>query len=176
MSYTLSKRSRDNLEGVNPALVAVVKLALKLTKQDFMVIEGLRSKARQRELYDKGASRTLKSKHLTGDAVDLSVWPVDWDDIEGYKEVGRAMLAASKALGFEIRWGADWDGDGLHTDHGFLDWVHFEVKNERDRKYNYKDTGRMGEDHKHVQGFLHTDSSGRVMVGVPPVRTILRST
>lgn len=149
MSFVLSQRSLKNLQGVNPDLVAVVKRAIEITEADFMVIEGLRSKERQRHLFHTGASKTLNSRHLTGDAVDLAWWrdgAISWDtgslrgyydlesvleynsdDYTGYQEIGVSMLAAARELGIPLRWGADWDSDGKHTDHSFLDFVHFEI-------------------------------------------------
>lgn len=149
MSFHLSKRSLKNLEGVHPDLVAVVKKAIEITDEDFMVIEGLRTRERQKELFNSGKSKTMNSRHLTGHAVDLAWWKdggIRWNtnnlqpyydldsvaqyddgDYEGYQEIGTSMLAAGAFLGVPIRWGADWDSDGRHDDHKFLDWVHFEL-------------------------------------------------
>ena len=62
--FKLSKRSLSRLEGVNEQLVEVVKEAITLTKIDFGVTEGLRTLEKQKELVAKGASKTMKSKHL----------------------------------------------------------------------------------------------------------------
>ena len=69
--YTLSQRSQKNLEGVDQDLVRVVNLALTFSEYDFVVIEGVRSLARQKELMKEGKSKTLNSRHLTGHAVDI---------------------------------------------------------------------------------------------------------
>ena len=69
--YKLSKKSYDNLVGVHQDLVNCVTLAIQVSTTDFMVNEGVRSIERQRQLVAKGASRTMNSKHLTGNAVDL---------------------------------------------------------------------------------------------------------
>ena len=66
MPHTLSAVSQRRLQGVHPDLVKVVELAITLTTQDFRVIEGLRTHERQAHLVRKGASRTMKSRHLTG--------------------------------------------------------------------------------------------------------------
>jgi len=71
MAFKLSQRSLDRLDGVKPQLVELVKRAIEITTIDFGVIEGLRSEERQKELVAKGASKTMKSKHLDGNAVDL---------------------------------------------------------------------------------------------------------
>ena len=74
MSFTLSKKSLKKLNGVNDSLERCVKKAIELTKVDFGVICGLRTLAEQQALVDKGASQTLKSKHLDGLAVDLMAY------------------------------------------------------------------------------------------------------
>ena len=82
MLKTLNKKSIDRLSGVHPDLVAVVQLAIQLSDIDFQVIEGVRSKARQLQLVEAGASKTLNSRHLTGHAVDLCALindSVRWD-------------------------------------------------------------------------------------------------
>ena len=50
MAYQLGKRSLQNLSGVHPDMVAVVKRAIEITEKDFTVIEGIRNINRQREL------------------------------------------------------------------------------------------------------------------------------
>ena len=82
MAFKLSQRSLDRLEGVDDALVAVVTTAIEYTKVDFGVIEGLRTIERQQELVDRGASKTMRSKHLNGLAVDLVAYigpRVSWE-------------------------------------------------------------------------------------------------
>src|SRR5690606_32932327 len=82
MGYALSKRSLARLEGVHPRLVALVQEAIALSPVDFMVTEGLRTSQRQAALVRAGASRTLKSRHLTGHAVDVAALidgQVRWD-------------------------------------------------------------------------------------------------
>ena len=82
MTYTLSKKSRDRLAGVHPDLVKVVERALEITETDFAVLEGVRPKTRQEQLVKSGASQTMRSRHLTGHAVDLGAYvagSVRWD-------------------------------------------------------------------------------------------------
>ena len=64
MAYNLSSRSKSRLEGVEEDLVKVVERAIELTEVDFGVIQGLRTMEEQKALVDKGASKTMKSKHL----------------------------------------------------------------------------------------------------------------
>ncbi|AEP08879.1 M15 family metallopeptidase [Micavibrio aeruginosavorus] len=120
MTYTLSKRSLDNLKGVHPDLVAVVHRAIQLTPVDFAVIEGLRSVSRQKELVAAGASKTMNSRHLTGHAVDLAAYVngIRWD-WPLYDAIAVAVKAAAKELGVAIVWGGDWTT--------FKDGPHFEL-------------------------------------------------
>ncbi len=110
MTFKLSQRSLDNLNGVDPKLVAVVKRAIELTKVDFGVIEGLRTQERQRELVDKGASQTMASKHVEGKAVDLMAYigsRASWE-LNLYDDIADAVKAAAIELDVPVRWGAAW--------------------------------------------------------------------
>lgn len=119
MPYTLGTRSLQSLSGVHPDLVAVVKRAIEITEQDFTVIEGIRSINRQRELVKKGASTTMNSRHITGHAVDMVPWPLDWNDLERFEIMSEAMKAAAEELEIPIVWGGDWKS--------FYDAPHFEL-------------------------------------------------
>lgn len=115
MSYKLGTRSLQKLSGVHPDLVAVVKLAISKTTQDFTVLEGIRHINRQRELYKAGKSTTMNSRHLTGHAVDLAPWPISWE-WEGFYPIADAMKEAAEELDVELEWGGDWKSfpDGPH--------------------------------------------------------------
>ena len=123
MSYKLSRRSLDKLEGVDEQLVAVVNMAITLTKIDFGVIQGMRTVEQQKELVAKGASQTMKSKHLEGRAVDLMAYingRGSWE-LNVYDEVADAMKEAAKALGVKIRWGAAWHIDDIASYEGTME-------------------------------------------------------
>jgi len=110
MTFKLSQRSLDKLEGVDERLVAVVKSAIHITKVDFGVVCGLRTIEEQRELVAKGASQTMKSKHLDGVAVDLMAYVgsrASWE-LNLYDDIADAMKEAAKDLGIAICWGAAW--------------------------------------------------------------------
>lgn len=135
--YTLSARSRRNLEGVHPKLVDVVRRALEITQQDFTVVEGLRSLETQKAYVAKGVSKTMRSYHLQqkdgyGHAVDLYPYYNGSVQVEApfsrYKMIADAMLAAAKELGVVVTWGADWDRDGDTSDHSFIDSPHYQLE------------------------------------------------
>ena len=115
MSYSLGARSLQNLSGVHPDLVDVVKLAISKSDQDFTVIEGIRNINRQRELVKTGKSTTMNSRHLTGHAVDIAPWPISWEWEEFYP-IADAMKTAADELEVDLEWGGDWKSfpDGPH--------------------------------------------------------------
>ena len=115
MAYKLGNSSLQKLEGVHPDMVAVIKRAIEITEQDFSVIEGLRSYERQKELVNKGASKTMNSRHLTGHAVDIAPYPLSWD-WKYFYPIADAMKDAAQELGIDLEWGGDWTSfkDGPH--------------------------------------------------------------
>lgn len=124
--FKLSARSESRLMGVHPALQSVVRRALALSTVDFAVLEGIRTPERQAELMKAGASQTLKSRHLTGHAVDLGAivaGEVRWD-WPLYDQIAKAMKQAASELGTPLEWGGDWTSlkDGPHFQ---LPWKEF---------------------------------------------------
>ncbi|NIH21843.1 M15 family metallopeptidase [Providencia heimbachae] len=118
-NFRFSNRSEENLRGVHPDLVKVVRRALELTSVDFMVIEGKRNEARQRDLVKGGASQTMNSRHLTGHAIDCAPLvnkQIPWNDWAQFRKVADAMFEAAKELAIEIEWGGNWKTfkDGPH--------------------------------------------------------------
>ena len=119
MAYKLGTRSMQSLSGVHPDLVDVVKLAITITEVDFTVIEGIRNINRQRQLYKAGKSTTMNSRHITGHAIDMVPWPVDWEDLERFNVMAEAMKTAAEVQEIPIVWGGDWKS--------FYDAPHFEL-------------------------------------------------
>jgi len=120
MTYTLSQKSLDRLKGVHPDLVKVVKRAIELTPIDFRITEGLRTKERQAYLMKKGATRTMRSRHITGHAIDFVALPngvVSWD-FPLYTQISQSFKQAAAELSVPIIWGGDWKSfrDGPHIE------------------------------------------------------------
>lgn len=127
MAFNLSPRSRRALEGVHPDLVRVVELAIVKTPVDFVVTEGLRTVARQKQLFAAGATRTMNSRHLTGHAVDVAALvggKVRWD-WPLYPRIADAFKEAAIIERVPIVWGGDWPR--------FRDGPHFELDRRRYR-------------------------------------------
>lgn len=111
MKFVLSQRSLNNLVGVNPKLVEVVKRAIQVTNVDFGVIEGVRTAARQKELVAAGASQVTDSKHMSGNAVDLMAFigsRGSWE-LNLYDDIADAVKTAAIEVGIPIRWGGAWN-------------------------------------------------------------------
>lgn len=109
MAFHLSERSKQRLVGVHPDLIKVVHRAIELSAVDFAVICGLRTLHEQKILVDLGKSTTMKSRHLTGHAVDLAAivdGKANWMSVPYYK-INSAMNAAAFENGVKIEWGGD---------------------------------------------------------------------
>lgn len=118
MAIKLGLRSRLRLNGVHPDLVRVIKRAADISDIDFTVLEGLRTRERQRQLVAAGASRTMNSRHITGHAVDLGVLvggQVRWD-WPLYSKLSAVVKRAAELEKVPIDWGGDWPKfrDGPH--------------------------------------------------------------
>jgi len=155
MGFSFGQNSSNQLATVDPALQAVCRRAIQISPIDFSVLEGRRSITRQHELYAQGRDAaalhkagvfdvpanpgkpivtwTLNSRHFPdpktglGNAVDLCPSPVDFNDMAKYRQIRDAMYEAANLLGTPVRWGGDWDGDGV-TEKGETDFGHFELK------------------------------------------------
>ena len=118
MPFGLTVRDLKRLEGVHPDLVRVVRRAAQMSDLPFMVLEGLRTPARQKQLVAKGASKTMRSRHLTGHAVDIAPLlggKVSWD-WPLYHRLAPIVKRAAAAENVPIEWGGDWRTfkDGPH--------------------------------------------------------------
>jgi len=115
--YKLGRKSLSRLVGVHPELTFAVSEAIKISKQDFSVTEGVRPMERQRQLYRDGLSRTLDSYHIYGLAVDLvpyTRYGLKWDE-KLFPEIRRAMYEVIRAHGLRIDNGYDlWKWDMPH--------------------------------------------------------------
>lgn len=125
----LSHRSKKRLATCHPDLQ---RLCNELIKEiDFTVIFGHRSVEEQQKLYAKGRSAPgpkvtncdgirFKSRHnyKPSLAVDLAPYPIDWQDIERFKDLGARAKQVADRLGIKVSWGGDWK---------WKDYPHFEL-------------------------------------------------
>lgn len=122
----LSKSSINKLKGVHPDLVRVVNRCAKDWKDavfTFGITCGPRTLEEQKLLVKKGASKTLRSRHIPAkngyshavDVVAMLNGEVRWD-WPLYDKISKAMKAAAKAEKVSVEWGGDWASfrDGPH--------------------------------------------------------------
>ena len=131
---TFSKRSRERLSTVHPDLQMVMSYVVK--DFDITIICGIRTEEEQAKLYAKGREtpgkivtycdgRERRSKHQSGNAVDVGPWPLNWNREEDFIKMGwyikgvANMLRRYGAIENEIEWGGDWN---------FKDLPHFQIK------------------------------------------------
>ncbi|HHQ0078704.1 TPA: DUF5776 domain-containing protein [Listeria monocytogenes] len=91
---------------------------------EVLIYETIRTKEQQAANVANGASQTMRSYHLVGQALDFAMTKgktVDWGAYRSDK--GKKFVAKAKSLGFE--WGGDWSG--------FVDNPHLQ--------FNYKGYG-----------------------------------
>ena len=123
MAFKLSKRSLSRLEGVDDAMRAVTELAIQYTTVDYGVTCGLRTVEEQRELVEAGASQTMNSRHIAGQAVDVVAYigsRVSWE-LNLYDNIADAFKLAAQELGTGIRWGAAWHIDDITEWNGTME-------------------------------------------------------
>lgn len=134
----LNARSVQRLAGVHADLVRVIAGAMPLCTVNFIITEGVRTKARQQELYAQGRTKpgpivtsTMNSRHLTGHAVDLAPvkadGSIDWNDRAAFDAIYLAMTTAATKIGVPLRPGMDWDRDGNPREKGEGDSPHYEL-------------------------------------------------
>ncbi len=146
---TLSARCELRLAGVHPDLVRVVRNAAEGGARFRVTADGgVRTLEQQRRLFERGATKTMESRHLTGHAVD--VVPLDGEGSVSWAwtlffPLADAFRAASIAESVPVVWGGAWGqlmGDYANSKVGqaayvarmreqgrkpFLDGPHFEL-------------------------------------------------
>jgi peptidoglycan L-alanyl-D-glutamate endopeptidase CwlK len=129
MMPAFSDKSLSKLAACDPRLRRVFEVVVR--EFDCTILEGHRDQERQDRMVEEGKSqvRWPDGKHNTvpSMAVDVAPYPVAWDDRERQTLFAGYVLATAKAMGVDLRWGGDWDGDTEIRDNRFDDLVHFEI-------------------------------------------------
>ncbi len=125
-----SKRSKSRLSTCDERLQEVFTEVIKHV--DCSVLEGHRSKERQNKLYDKGRTKVKypNGRHNSSPskAVDVTPYPVDWEDRERQTLFAGFVIGIGRSMGYNLRWGGDWDMDFQVMDNRFDDFPHFEIR------------------------------------------------
>lgn len=147
MANKFGKRSLEKLNTCHEDLIKIMKVSIERSIIDFGITEGHRSLERQKKLYDEGKSRidgiSSKGKHNYSPslAADIYVYHPSLQTRRkiAYDKVHLAYLAGviqstaeelykKGEVNHAIRWGANWDSDGvIYRDQSFDDYPHFEL-------------------------------------------------
>jgi hypothetical protein len=136
----LSDFSTGNLDTCRFELRETVIIVAK--EFDVRVLEGRRSWQRQTQLFAEGRTTKVagQSRHnppqmpdgtedidWLSDAVDIAPYPIDWHDAKRFVYLAGLMIGVGRTLGYNIRWGGNWDEDQIIIDdQNFDDLPHFE--------------------------------------------------
>ena len=104
---------------------------------DCTVLEGYRNEQDQEAAFNAGNSKLHfpngKHNHQPSMAVDVSPYPVDWNNTKRFYWFAGYVMGIAQRLKDEgkithaIRYGGDWDSDKDINDQNFNDLVHFEL-------------------------------------------------
>ena len=134
--------SRGQLDTCRSEIIETLEIVV--IEYDIKVLEGVRSWARQAQLLEEGRTKVGpgKSKHnppqlpdgtedpeWLSDAVDVVPHPIDWKDARRFIYMAGLIIGVGRTLGYEFRWGGNWDEDQIILDdQNFDDLPHFEFK------------------------------------------------
>lgn len=125
-----SKKSKERLETCHEDLQKVFNEVIKHV--DFSVLEGHRGEERQNKLFEEGKTKVVypdgRHNNNPSNAVDVTPYPVDWDDRERQTLFAGFVIGVAKMMGISLRWGGDWDQDFEVQDNKFDDFPHFEIR------------------------------------------------
>jgi len=146
-NYSFGKRSEKQLKTCHLDLQKILRLAISRSKIDFGISEGHRDIERQYQLFLEGKSKidglSIKGKHneIPSLAADLYVYHNDTNTRRklAYDKIHLAYIAGlidscarelfeNAEVSHIIRWGANWDCDGvIDFDQSFDDYPHVEL-------------------------------------------------
>lgn len=136
--YKFSKRSLNNLATAEEKLQVLFNAVIE--EIDCTIIYGHRTPEEQFELFKQGREKKdgwwvkvgktvtnldgniKKSKHnyFPSKAVDVVPFPLDWNDIESFKNLAVIVKKKAKELNIDVEWGGDWAS--------LKDYPHWQVK------------------------------------------------
>ena len=123
-------KSKSNLATCNKDLQKIFNEVIKYV--DCSVLEGSRDEYRQNKLYEEGKTKVRfpMGRHNSNPsrAVDVTPYPIDWEDRERQTLFAGFVLGIARSMGIKLRWGGDWDQDFQVSDNRFDDFPHFEIK------------------------------------------------
>lgn len=156
MGFIFGDNSSKKRDTCHSDLILILDTALSISKVDFGISEGHRSVSKQQSYYSIGRTTELHRKPITNvDGVnkkgkhnyypslasDLFIWHSDkstrqkiaYDNVHlayvaGVIDATAELLYNQGKISHKIRWGGNWDGDGVIAyDQSFDDLPHFEL-------------------------------------------------
>ena len=99
---------------------------------DCSVTEGHRGKELQNKYFNEGKSKVKfpdgNHNKMPSLAVDVTPYPVDYNDRERQTLFAGFVLGVASQMGLNVRWGGDWNKDFSVADNRFDDMPHFELR------------------------------------------------
>lgn len=144
--FIYGKRSLGKVMSCHPRMQEIAKLAITLTPIDFTIVHGWRGEEEQNELVRLGMSKTpwptsMHNKEVQDiiedepipwsmaiDFAPLVDGKIPWKDTHTFAVIAGVWFAAAEKCDTKLRWGGDWDMDGLTTDQTFMDYGHVELR------------------------------------------------
>jgi len=136
MTFAFGTRSLGKLATCHPDLIKVATAAIAVTPIDFTIVHGWRGEEVQNALFESGASKKpwpeSKHNHMSGApsslAIDFAPWingAIPWKDTHAFAILAGVFFAVAGDI--QLRYGGDWNMNGLTTDQTFMDWGHIEL-------------------------------------------------
>ncbi len=140
--YKFGKTSKIRLATCNKDIQVIMNESISISNVDFGIAEGERSLEKQLQYFNEGKSKIdgvrKKSKHNYSPSLAVDIYPyfnsgAKWDNehlsyLSGIIHAVSEMLYSSGKIKHKIRWGGNWDMDGIILlDQSFDDRPHFEL-------------------------------------------------
>jgi hypothetical protein len=145
---SLDPKSLELMTRLDDRLADVMREAAKATPFDWRVVQTDRTIAQQREYFRAGNSRVnpdaytgrldelyKAAKHITGPgmpksrALDIALVGSEPYHVPSLCYLAGVVRAIAQARGLQVRWGGDFDRDGILLEQGtFQDLPHFEIE------------------------------------------------
>ena len=126
------KSSKKRLATCDDRLQKVFNEVIKYV--DCSVLEGHRNKERQNKLFKEGKTKVKypvgRHNSNPSNAVDVTPYPVDWNDRERQTLFAGFVLGVARGMDIKLRWGGDWNMNFKVKDNRFDDFPHFELRKE----------------------------------------------
>ena len=134
MAFEFGKKSRKRLETTEPFVQEIMHEVLSITPYDFGIPEfgGRRTIEQQEQLVKQGKSKTMNSKHLKGEAIDICRYMggVEYSfERKHILPIADIVKQVAKDKGYKVKWGGDWLN--------FVDAPHFEFTKKEQKLVDY---------------------------------------